>query len=373
LYALTTHGPLNVKNKTGDITHTIRDGFRARPWLGEEVRNAGEGDSDYLQYDAKVAELAVKFLEHEAKEIKDPWCLFVGFVLPHFPLRAPKEYMDLFRPFEKLPFPKAWSKKERPMHPALELMRNEMNTGDLDDDTVRKAVATYYAMTAYMDHKAGLVLDALDRSGLRNKTRIIYTDDHGDTMGDHGLFFKHSMYEGSAGVPLIMAGPDIQAGKIIEDEVSLIDIFPTVLECAGIDPKPEDRKLPGISLLEWAKNDIKPLHRPIFSEYHCVGSEHGSFMLRQGDYKLIYYVTQKPQLFNLKDDPDELNDLAENPAHAAALSRLEGLLREICDPEKVSEQAKREQRALLEKHGGREKVLLNSPLISYSPVPEGVV
>ena len=364
--------PLNVKNKTGDITHTIRDGTIRRHFLGEEVRNAGEGDSEYLQYDAKVAELAVNFLENEAKETKNPWCLFLGFVLPHFPLRAPKEFMDLYRPYDKLPFPKAWSKEERPMHPALEYMRREMGTSDIDDDSVRKAVATYYAMTSFMDHNVGLVLDALDRAGLSDKTRIIYTDDHGDTMGDHGLFFKHSMYEGSIGVPLIMAGPDIPAGKVVEDGVSLIDIFPTVLECMGVDPLPEDKKLPGISLLEWTKTDKEPLNRPIFAEYHCVGSEHGIYMLRQGDYKLIYYVTHQPQLFNLKEDPHELHDLAPDPAYADTLSRLEGLLREICDPEKVSKQAKQEQSALLEKHGGKEKVLQHE-VVSYSPIPKGIV
>jgi choline-sulfatase len=280
--------------------------------------------------------------------------------------------MDMFRPYDKLPFPKAWSKNQRPMHPALEYTRREMCIADIDDNTVRKAVATYYAMTAYMDCQAGKILDALERLGLRGKTRIIYTDDHGDSMGDHGLFFKNNMYEGSVGVPLIIAGPDIPSGKVVEDAVSLVDIFPTVLECMGVESKPEDKNLPGLSLLEWAKTDKKPLHRPIFSEYHASASDSARFMLRQGDYKLVYYVSHQPQLFNLKDDPDELHDLAADPSCAGVLAQLEAQLREICDPEKVSEQAKREQNMLLEKHGGEEKVLKESP-VSYSPVPEGVV
>ena len=361
--------PLNVRDGVGDVSHVIRDGTMRRPWLADEIRNAGERNTEYLQYDAKVAELAVKFLEEESKEIKEPWCLFVGFVLPHYPLGAPKEYMDLYRPYDKIPLPKGWAKDQRSMHPALEYMRREFHTHDIDDDSIRKAVATYYAMITYMDDKVGLVLDALDRAGLRDNTRIIYTNDHGDTMGDHGLVYKMSMYEGSVGVPLIMAGPDIPAGKVVEDDVSLIDFFPTVLECTGVEPTPEDKKLPGMSLLEWAKRDIKPLQRPIFSEYHALASEHASFMIKQGDYKFIYYVTHQPQLFNLKDDPDEMCDLAPDPKYAATLSRMEGLLREICDPEKVNEQARREQNALLEKHGGKEKVLQYAKL-SYSPVPK---
>jgi choline-sulfatase len=258
------------------------------------------------------------------------------------------------------------------MHAALEFMRREFGTGDMDDDTVRKAVATYYGMVTYVDRQAGIVLDALDAAGLRENTRIIYTDDHGDTMGDHGLFFKHSMYEGSVGVPLILAGPDIPAGKVVDDEVSLLDIFPTVLECMGAAPKPEDAGLPGISLLEWAKEDKLPMHRPMFAEYHNVGSDHASFMIRQGDYKLIYYVNDEPQMFNLKEDPDELRDLAHDPAYADILKKLKGLLREVCDPEKVDTQAKREQTEMMNQYGGKEAVLKESP-VSYSPVPDGVV
>jgi choline-sulfatase len=364
--------PLNVKNGTGDLTHTIRDGSIRRPFLADEVRKAGPGDSEYLRYDAKVSELAVSFLAHEAKNTEKPWFLFVGFVCPHFPLRAPQEILDLYTPYTKLPFPKGWSKDVRPMHAALEFIRREFCTSDLNDDIVRKAVATYYGMVTYLDRQIGIVLDALDAAGLRENTRIIYTDDHGDTMGDHGLFFKHSMYEGSVGVPMILAGPDIPSGKVVKDEVSLLDIFPTVLDCMGAESKLEDSRLPGISLLEWAKADKPAMHRPIFSEYHNVGSDHASFMLRQGDYKLIYYVTYEPQLFNLKKDPDELHDLAHDPAYASILKKLEGLLREICDPEKVDAQAKREQTEMMNQYGGKEVVLRENP-VSYSPVPAGVV
>jgi choline-sulfatase len=280
--------------------------------------------------------------------------------------------MELYRPYDKLPFPKRWVKGERPLHPALEGFRREFCLdGDIPDEAVRKAVATYYGMVTYLDRQAGVGLDALRECGLEDSTRIIYTDDHGDTVGDHGLFFKHSMYEGSVGVPLILAGPDLPGGTTVTQGASLIDVFPTVLECVGAEPKPEDAALPGRSLLPAARGAHVD-ERPVFSEYHAVGFEQGVFMLRQGDYKLIYYVGHEPQLFNLRRDPDEFEDLAADPEHQGKRLELERLLRGICDPEAVSARAKSEQRALLERHGGKEAALRRE-VISYSPVPEGSI
>lgn len=365
--------PLNVKNAIGDVTHTIRDGTMRRSFLRDEMLSAGEGDSDYLRYDANVAKMAVDFLRNEGREGDKPWCLFVGFVCPHFPWKVPGDIMDLYRPYDKLPFPRQWRKGERPMHPALEGFRREFcMDGDISDDSVRKAVATYYGMITYMDRQVGVVMDALRETGLDANTRVIYTDDHGDTAGDHGLFFKHSMYEGSAGVPLIVSGPDIPKGKVVKQGASLIDVFPTVLDCVGAQPKPEDAKLPGVSLLKMARGEFTE-NRPVFSEYHAVGFDQGVFMLRKGDYKLVYYVGYEPQLFNLREDPLEMRDLAADPAHAQALKDMEASLREICDPEEVSARAKREQQALLESHGGKEKVLNSDIIFSFSPVPKGSI
>lgn len=362
--------PLNVKGAIGDVSHTIRDGTMRRHFLREEIFSAGEGDSEYLRYDANVAERAVDFLRNEGRGSDKPWCLFVGFVCPHFPWRVPKDIMDLYRPYDKLPFPRQWRIGERPMHPALEGFRREFcMEGDIPDDVVRQAVATYYGMITYMDRQVGKVLDALAESGLENETRIIYTDDHGDTAGDHGLFFKHSMYEGSAGVPLIVAGPDIPKGKVAEQCVSLVDVFPTVLDCVGAKPKPEDAALPGVSLLEIARGE-RTEDRPVFSEYHAVGFDRGVFMLRRREWKLIYYVGYEPQLFNLHDDPGETKDLASDPAHREIRLQMEAELRKICDPEEVDRRAKTEQQALLERHGGREAVI-EKGFFSYSPVPEG--
>lgn len=369
--------PLNVKDAIGDITHTIRDGSMRRRFLREEMLAAGPGDSDYIRYDANVAKQAAEFLRSEAKtaesETGKPWCLFVGFVCPHFPWQVPQDIMDLYTPYEKLPFPLQWSEEERPRHPAIELFRRECCIDhDVTPADVRKAVAAYYGMVTYMDRQVGVVLDALREAGLEGTTRVIYTDDHGDSCGKHGLFFKHCMYEGSVAVPLIMSGPGIPKGAVNDQGVSLVDIFPTVLECVGAKPEPEDAKLPGTSLLKIAKGEFTE-DRPVFSEYHCIGFDKGVFMLRKGDWKLVYYVDFPAQLFNLKDDPDELRDRAGDAECAEVLKELEAELRKICDPEAVNAQAKREQQTLLDSYGGKEAVLGKDVMISFSPVPEGSV
>ena len=363
--------PLHVRDGIGDITHTIRDGTFNRSFLRDAMLNANEGDSEYLAYDAKIGDMAVDFLKNEApNKSEKPWCLFLGFVCPHFPLIAPKEILDMYRPFEKLPFPKQWGLDERPMHEVLERLREEFAFNDpaITEDDVRRAVAVYYSMVTYMDMQVGRVLQALKEAGLSGNTRIIYTTDHGDTVGDHGLFFKHTMYEGAVGVPLVISGPDIPKGKVVDKAVSLIDIFPTVLECMGAKPKPEDEKLPGISLLRYLR-DENIEDRPILADYHAIGIEYATFMLRYKDYKLIYYVNSYPQLFCLANDPDELNDLAANPDYSDVLADMEKRLREICDPEAVDERAKREQAETLESHGGKEAVSKHKVLV-YSPTPE---
>ena len=361
--------PMNVKGAIGDLTQTIRDGSMVRPFLKQEVLTAGVGDSDYLLYDKKTAQLAADFLKNEATLENNPWCLYVGFVCPHFPWKVPQEIMDLYTPYDKIPMPAGWSLKDRSMHPAIVKFREELciNDGEISDEDMRKVVATYYGMVTYLDQQIGMVLDALEAAGLAENTRIIYASDHGDAVGENGLFFKHTMVEGSVGIPLIMSGPDLPKGTSVESCVSLVDMFPTILESVGADRKPEDMDLPGMSLLPLAKGEIQ-IDRPVFSETHCIGFNDGVFMLRYKQYKYIYYINYEPQLFDLEKDPHELVDLIHNPEYSDIVNMMDEKLRDICDPEETDQRAKKEQMALLEQHGGKEKVMKN--ILSFSPIPD---
>lgn len=367
--------PLHIHNGIGDLTCLVRDESVDRSWMRDELITAGEGDSDYIHYDQHVADLAIDYLKNAAasEPAEKPWCCYVGFVCPHTPWKVPKEFMDLYMPYDKVPFPIQWERDERPMHPALQWMRHEFCFDDplVTDEVVHKAVAAYYGMISYVDSQIGRVLDTLRKLGFDKTTRIIYADDHGDTAGDHALFFKHNMYEGSVGVPLIMSGPGIPKGRAVHEPVSLVDIFPTVLESVGAQARPEDSVKPGISLYDYIEGNGDP-DRVIFSEYHTVGTHDAIFMVRWRRYKLVYYVGDRPQLFDLEADPNELNDLAENPAYETVVETMIAKLREICDPEKVNAEAKKDQAELLEAHGGLEAAMKNR-IVSCSPVPEGSV
>jgi choline-sulfatase len=160
-----------------------------------------------------------------------------------------------------------------------------------------------------------------------------------------------------------MAGPDIPEGRRIGQIASHVDLFPTILEAMGCPLAPEDADLPGRSL--WPALKGQEAAAIGFAEYHAVGSKAGSFMLRQGDMKLIYHVGMPAQLFDLAADPDECHDLG--PAHPEA-ARLLALLRRICDPEAVDARAKADQRAKADFWGGREAVAQDGLLV-FTPPP----
>lgn len=360
--------PLHVRDGIGDLTHSIRDGTMKRPALRQVVLDAGPGDSDYIHYDRKVAELAAQFLENEGKNAAAPFCLFVGFVCPHFPWKVPPEILKLYEPYEKLPRPIQWDEGERPMHPAIVKHRRELYLEEMfSEEEMRRAVAAYYGMTTFVDSQIGIVLAALKKAGLEENTRIIYTDDHGDSVGDHGLFFKHTMYEGSVGIPMILSGPDLPKGETVDTCVSLLDIFPTVLENFAIAPTEADRALPGKSLFSVIDGDHT--ERPIFAESHCIGFDDSVFMLRYQQYKYIYYAGgYKPQLFHLAVDPHECHDLIDDPEYQSVRQMLDAELKKIADPEALNLRAKREQWDHMMAMGGKERAM--GQLMAYSPAPK---
>ena len=144
-------------------------------------------------------------------------------------------------------------------------------------------------MISFMDHQVGRVLEALKESGQAGNTRIIYTSDHGEMLGSYGLWGKSCMYDDSVGVPFIVAGPDIPAGRVSDQNVSIVDCFPSVLDCVGVPLEEEDADLPGTSLWPIATGESKP-DRIAFSEYHALFSTVGNYMVKDDRYKLIYYA-----------------------------------------------------------------------------------
>lgn len=356
--------PLHVVAGTGDVLGCIRDDppFRDKT---RGIREAGPGDSTYLQYDVRNADNAVEWLGNAPQEDK-PWCLFLSFVCPHPPYIAPPELYDLY-PLADVPMPPQWRREEWPDHPALAYFRRFFGIEDgIEEEQIRRLIAAYYGATTHLDQQIGRVLEALEANGLAENTRVIYSSDHGESRGARGLFGKFTMYEEAAAVPLILAGPDVPAGKTCETPVSFVDIFPSVLDCVGVAPEPEDEHLPGESL--WRIAGAEDAERTVFSEYHAVGARDAIFMLRDRQYKYVHYVNQPPQLFDLTADPEEVNDLAGSEEHQEVLREREARLRLLLNPEAVDAQAKAAQRQKVEDCGGREAVLARGAF-DNSPTP----
>jgi choline-sulfatase len=219
---------------------------------------------------------------------------------------------------------------------------------------------------SFLDDNIGKLLKTLDETGLSENTRVIYSSDHGDNLGTRGLWGKSTMYEESAGIPMIMAGPDVPVGKACNTPVTLADGFPSFIQALGAQPDPSDRDLPGSSLLDIARGRVPK--RTILSEYHAAGALTASYMIRHGKFKYIHYVGLPPMLFDLEADSRERKDLARDSAYKTVITECEVLLRKVVDPEAMDRLARADQRVHIEKNGGKEAILKRGHF-RYSPPP----
>jgi choline-sulfatase len=360
--------PLHVLNGVGDLLGMIRNPPPPRGNMKSLAAEAGAGESSYNDYDRSIADHACAWLAERGREAGGkPWALFVSFVRPHFPLVAPEAFFAMYPP-ESVPYPRPYEKGRKPDHRALRALRDCMNYDDYfaDETSVRRAVAAYYALVSYLDHNVGRVLTALREAGLADSTRVIYTSDHGDNVGNRGLWGKSVMYEESAAIPFIAAGPDIPAGAVIDAPVSLIDIYPSAIEAVGAPAHPDDAALPSRSI--WPLLRGERAGRVILSEYHAAASVTGFFMIRHGRWKYVHYVGDSPQLFDIGSDPHEEHDLAGDPAFAGVLAECEAKLREICDPDAVNAAAFAAQAQRIAQYGGIEAILSRGDF-GYTPAP----
>lgn len=360
--------PLHVLDGVGDLIGSIREPPPRRGSMPALAASAGPGDSTYNRYDNDVTAAACAWLrEKAARAGPKPWALFVSLVRPHFPLTAPPEFFALHPP-DRMPMPRLHGEAAPALHPAVKALRAVM---DYDDhfrgpEQVRQAIASYYALVSFLDDNVGKILAALDDSGCAASTRVIYSSDHGDNLGCRGLWGKSVMYEESAAIPLILAGPDVPEGAVVDTPASLVDIHRTATECVGCPRSSEDEGLPSRSLWAIAKGE-RP-DRTILSEYHAAASVTGTFMIRHGRWKYVHHVGFRPELFDLEADPGETTDLAARPEMAGTLAECEAKLRAICDPDAVNARAFADQRALIAAHGGREAVIARGDY-SYTPAP----
>ena len=359
------HIPMMVADGVGMVWASIRkeDERVLGPsrMLGEYI---GPGSSKYTEYDDAVLAHTIDWLSNRAAASAEPWCLYVGFVAPHFPLVVPDEFFELY-PLDSLPAVKLHPASGYRRHPWVEKQNAFMDSESkfADDEERRRAVASYFGLCSFLDRNIGRIVSALEENGQLDTTTIVYTSDHGDNVGARGLWGKSNMYEESAAIPMIMAGPDIHTGTC-DTPVSLLDLSTTIAEHFGTRLGPD---APGRNLVEIAAEAYDD-ERVVFSEYHAAGAVSGAFMIRKGDWKYVHYVGFEPELFDLRRDPEEIDNLAGDVRFQEKLKELHGELLNICDPEETDAQAHRDQAALIERMGGRERALtLGAPAATPPP------
>ncbi|MGR3270740.1 choline-sulfatase [Thalassococcus profundi] len=284
------------------------------------VTGAGVAEtSNQMEYDDEVAFNACAKLYDLARGGDDrPWCLTASFTHPHDPYVARRKYWDLYENCEHLlPQVPAMAYDDHDPHSKRIFDVNDWRSFDITEDQIRRARRAYFANISYLDDKVGEILDVLERT--RQEATILFVSDHGDMLGERGLWFKMSFFDGSARVPIMIAAPQMTPGRV-DAPVSNIDICPTLCELAGVSM---DEVMPwtiGESLVPLGQG--KPRQSPVMMEYAAEASYSPLVCLREGRWKYTNCALDPEQLFDMEADPQELTDLAEDPDHAETLERF---------------------------------------------------
>ena len=356
--------PLYIKDGKGWIKGLLRDHESVLD-CSTYATEIGPGEDSYTEYDLGVTNTACEWLTEQSQRGQNtpPWMLFVSWLRPHYPLTCPSEFYDLY-PLEKLDQARFTSDNERSSHPVNRIMaRNFDYDRHFNQHTRQVARASYYGLCSFLDHQVGRVMEALEKSGMAENTLVIYTSDHGDHNGDRGLWTKMTLFDESAAIPMLMAGPGIPAGTVVETPTSLVDIYPTVLSASGVEDDKVEK--PGRALQDIALE--ADTERGVLSEYHDGGSPTGLFMYRNRRWKYNCFPGYAPQLFDMQSDPGELQDLAGMAEYAEVERRCHDELYSLVDAEKQNQNAFEDQRRLIEKLGG-EKAILSSEEFDFTPV-----
>ena len=285
--------------------------------------------SDRYHTDGMLAADAEWVLERCARRKDRPFFLAVGFYRPHTPYVAPKPYFEHY-PTDRMPVVTGVAEDQADL-PAAALGSYKREQDKLTDPLRRECVQAYFASVSFMDAQVGRVLDALDRLGLAENTIVVFTSDHGYHLGEHGLWQKMSLFEESARVPLIVAAPGSRAaGSVCTSPVGLIDLYPTLAELCGVTA-PEN--LQGQSLAAMLDDAETPGRGWTLSQVTRGGRLPGRFFgytLRTPLWRYTQWADGKlgRELYDHDADPRELVNLADDPARADTLARLERQLRE---------------------------------------------
>ena len=328
-------------------------GWKLRDVLGDLVDTpgmsltgllkSGPGRTGYHAYDEAVTHTTVEWLRQRGLSRQEkPFLLTVGYVAPHCPFVAPSADFETYRrriAYSDLPLP------DEALHPANAVRRQKFGTDPAPpvDAQCRSRVA-YYGLCTFLDRQVGAVLSALKQTELETNTIVIYCSDHGEMLGEHGMWWKSTFYDGASRVPLIVAWPDqITAGKLRPENVSLMDIGPTLIDLAGLDALPGASGRSFRSLLIGSDTRWEDT---AFAENAERGNATVCRMVRSGPWKYNYYHGMEPELFHLPDDPGETNNLSGQVSYRDLERHLNELVLRNWNPRNVSQYMKRRNQEL---------------------------
>lgn len=288
------------------------------------VTNAGTADmTNQLEYDDEVAYHAKLKLFQLARKREEPFCLTVSFTHPHDPYVARQSYWDSYPDgsvpgvrITDIPYDLQDLHSKRLFD--MSDWRNYQVTSKMVSDSRR----AYAANISYLDDKIGEILETLKQCRFDDNTIIIFTSDHGDMLGERGLWFKMSFFDGSSRVPLMISAPHRFHPRCVDAPTSTLDLMPTLLDLAEIRINNSESGLDGMSLIEDLNGGVRSAP-VIHMEYAAEGSIAPMVMVREGDYKLTVSRPDPIQLFDLASDPDELHNLADDPRVQKIRSALE--------------------------------------------------
>jgi choline-sulfatase len=289
-----------------------------------------------MDYDDEVTYHGVQAIYDLARQTDDkPFFLTVSFTSPHSPFVISNEYWDLYN-HDDIELPTV---PEIPLDQKDHLSRNlhycqGRHEFTVTDEHRRNARHAYYGMISYIDDKLGELMNALERSGLRDNTLVVFTSDHGEMMGERGMWFKQHFFEWAAHVPLIASMPKRFQAARVSQNVSLIDLMPTFLDLAANDTFSEYiDEIDGNSLLQAMQGDTESLSDVVVSEFAADGSTGPSRMVKKGAWKYMYLEGKDTLLYNLESDPNELDNLAGKPQWQEIESKLAAIALDNWDPE----------------------------------------
>ncbi len=300
-------------------------------------------DGDPWARDWELTWQAIDWIREAGRHQRPFMCyLTTGLVHPAFV--ATRRAMELIDESE-IDIPPDLGPLEATEHPVMRYMRVTKSCDrELSERLVREIRHIYFAMIATLDEVVGRVLGALEDFGLADSTYVIFSSDHGEMAGEHNQILKRSMYEPSVHEPLIIRGPGVRGGATVDTPVALIDLYPTVMDMARTHYEDycNDERYPesidGESLMPQLTGDAPRERDWVFSQYNGDRCCTGTYMLRRGPWKYVAYVGYPPQLFNLDEDPWEVNDLADE--RPDVVEEMDGILRANFDYEAIDARAK---------------------------------